>query len=386
MIAETAFDFLGPKIAFMPGGANTIGRRLTDRGAGSVLLCSDKGFSETGLLDQVISSLQKEGVAVSQFLDIESNPTIETIKNGYQRLKKDGCEAILAVGGGSVIDAAKALALLGTNPPPLSRYFGIGQASRASLPLIAVPTTAGTGSEVTWLAVITNSYTKKKLSIVGPTIMPDLALLDPHLLKTLPQKVIAESGMDALSHAIEAFVSRFNSPLSDGMALEAIHLISESLERFYHDPSDKPAAGRMLLASTMAGIAFGNARTAVAHAMAHALGGFYNIGHGVSCAVVLPVTMAFYKGAVPDRLSRIAAALGVKTDGFPEEYSAQKAIDTVRALSDRLQIPENLKELGVKPADFGILSENAMATGIQAATPREVGMADMHSLFEASWE
>jgi len=385
MLAERFFDFRCPTIAYAPGGASALGNRIKDLGGKRVLLCSDGGIQKTGILELIRASLENAGLAVTCFFDIDSNPTIETVDRGYEHLLAGQSDSVLAVGGGSVIDAAKAIALLGTNPPPLSRYFGIGLASRPSLPLVAVPTTAGTGSEVTWVAVISDTRVRKKLSIVGPGVIPDLSLLDPTLLATLPRKVIAESGLDALSHAVEAFISCFSSPISDGMALESMRLIAGSLKRFFEKSSDMEAAGSMLLASSMAGIAFGNARTATAHAMAHALGGFYNMGHGISCAVVLPVTLEFVRETVPERLVQIAAALGEKTDCLSADLAAGKAIQMIASLSEQLGIPKGLKALGVKREDLAVLSEHAMATGLQAASPREVGLAEMRSLFEKAW-
>lgn len=384
MLFNSVFHFFGPRIAFETGGAGKIGEKVRSLGGERVLLCTDKGIVGANLLADITKSLENENLSYWIYDDVEPNPTIETAEKGFAMLEKEQCNIVVAVGGGSSIDAAKAIAVLGTNPPPLSQYFGIGNVPKASLPLVAMPTTAGTGSEVSWSAVITNEAKKLKMGIMGPNIIPTLALLDPSLLRTLPPRAIAEPGMDALVHAIESFTSLFASPFTEGLSLEAIRMIAENLRRFYANPEDMEAASHMLVASTMAGIAFTNGRTGVVHAMAHALGGYYNMRHGLSCAVIMPHAMRFCLMAVPEKFVRIARAMGEKTEGDPVMDAAKGSIGAVERLARDLDLPEHLEALGAKESDIALLAENAMATGIHFSTPRRVTLTDMEALFMAA--
>lgn len=385
MISDKFFGFFGTRIEFGVGETRKIGERIKSFGGQKVFICTDRGITGANLLDAMTASIEKEGLPYTVYDEVEANPALEIVEKGFELLRSNECDIIVAVGGGSSMDTAKGIAMLGTNPPPLSQYLGLDKITNPSLPLIAVPTTASTASEVTRFAVFTDKTRKLKVSTRNLNIIPELALLDPSLLGTLPPKVIAETGMDALTHAIEACLSLFGSPFTDPMGIAAIRLISENLPKFHANSGDIEAASHMLVASTLAGLAFGSAGTGVVHAMAHALGGHYNVGHGLSCGVFLPHAMAYCLKVVPDKLSRIAKAMGEKTDGLSMEETAQKSINAVKGLSRRVDIPQNFKQIGVREEDIPMLSRNAMATGIHVSTPGEIELKDMEALLREAF-
>ena len=386
MISDKVFSFFGTRIEFGVGEAGKIGERIKSFGGTKVFICTDRGVTGANLLDAMTASIEKEGLPYTVYDEVEANPAIEIVEKGFELLKSNECDIVVAVGGGSSMDTAKGIAMLGTNPLPLSQYLGLDKPTNPSLPLIAVPTTAGTASEVTRFAVFTDKTRKLKVSTRNLNIIPELALLDPSLLGTLPPNVVAETGMDALTHATEAYISLFGSPFTDAVGIAAIRLISENLPKFHADPGDIEAASHMLVASTLAGLSFGSAGTGVVHALAHALGGHYNVGHGLTCGVFLPHAMAYCVTVVPDKLSRVAHAMGEKTDGSSMEEMAQKSVNAVKALSQRVGIPQNLRPLGVKEEEIPALSRIAMETGIHASTPRKVELKDMEAIIRAAFQ
>ncbi|MBW2148323.1 MAG: iron-containing alcohol dehydrogenase [Deltaproteobacteria bacterium] len=381
-----AFQFtLFTRLHFRPGGIQRLGEEVKNIGGRKILLVTDKGVKGSGLLERAVKPLEKEKIPYVIFDEVEPNPSVETVEKGFELLKGEGCDSLVAVGGGSPIDAAKGMGVLATNPDPLIKYEGANKIPNAPLPLVAVPTTAGTGSEVTGAAVITDKSRKYKCSIRSPLLLPRVALLDPELLCTLPPAVLASTSMDALTHAYEAFVSSVTNPVSQALAYDSIRLIGLNVRRFYANPDDLEAAGFMMLASTMAGTAFFNGRVGVVHAMAHPLGGFFNIPHGVANAILLPHCMDFSRMGVPEKFARIAEALGEDIRGMSVDHASRKAVEAVREMMADIRIPAGLREVGAKREAFEALAKDAVESGIHLTTPRKTTYDDIMALYEAAY-
>ncbi len=375
MLSQKVFDFSIPvRVHFETGGARKIGSAIKAIGGSNVLITTDKGVAGAGLLEPITKCLEKEGLVYSVFDEVEANPSTETVDKGYGLLKERGCDVIVGIGGGSPIDAAKAVAILTANPGPLAQYEGPDKLPNPVVPVIAIPTTAGTGSEINGSTVLTDRARKYKMSIRSPYLVPKLALLDPALLCSLPPKVVAPTGMDALVHAIESYISRGSSPASEGLALEAIRLVAQNLRAFYADPSNIEAASNMLMASAMACMSFSNARLGVIHGIAHVLGGRYNIAHGVACAILLPHAMEFCLIGAIDKFARVAEAMGVSTAGMTKMQMAQASVVAVRELMKDIDMPENLAQLGVKENDLSEIAKDALSSGMHLTTPRKTDL------------
>ncbi|MGD9123668.1 MAG: iron-containing alcohol dehydrogenase, partial [Desulfarculaceae bacterium] len=352
MLSQKVFDFSIPvKVHFEVGGAKKIGSAIKAVGGSNVLIVTDKGVAGAGLHQVITSSLEKEGLSYSVFDKIEANPSTETVEKGHALFKEKGCDVVVGIGGGSPIDAAKAIALLTANPLPLAQYEGPDKVPNPVAPIFAVPTTAGTGSEINGSTVLTDRARKYKMSIRSSHLVPELALLDPALLCSLPPIVVAPTGMDALVHAIEAYVSVISSPATDGLAIEAIRLVGQNLRAFYASPDSLEAASNMLMASAMACMSFSNARLGVIHAIAHVLGGRYNIAHGVACAVLLPHAMEYSLIGAAEKFGRIAVALGEPTKGLTKMQKAKTSVEAVKKLMNDIDMPLGLAELGTKEED-----------------------------------
>ncbi len=385
MISNKIFEFLVPgKVRFELGGSNKIGEEIKALGGKNVFISTDKGVLSSNLINGMIASLEKEGLKYTIYDEIEPNPSIEIVEKGIGVFDEKKCDFLVGVGGGSSMDTAKAVGILTANPEPLKQYEGANKVPNPVLPIIAIPTTAGTGSEVNGSTVLTDKSRKYKLSIRSTFLVPSIAILDPSLLRSLPQGVIAQTGMDALVHAIESYVSIMASPITEGLALESIKLVAENLRAFYANPENIEAASKMLVASTMAGISFANARLGYIHAIAHALGGYYNTAHGLTCAVLLPYAMEYSLISNPEKFARIAQVMGEKTGGLPSMESAKKAVEAVKALSKDVDLPQDLKQLGVKAEDIPQIAKNAVETGIQLSTPRKIDLRGIEDTLKAA--
>jgi alcohol dehydrogenase class IV len=374
------------RLNFQPGGVQRLGDEIKNLGGRKALVVTDRGVRKSGLLEKPIESLTQAGIPYIIFSEVEPNPSGETVQKGFELLKQEECDILVAIGGGSSIDAAKAVGVLATNPAPLMQYEGANKIPNPPPPLLAIPTTAGTGSEVTGAAVITDKARKYKCSIRSPLLIPKVALLDPEVLCTLPPPVLAATGMDAFTHAYEAFVSTLTNPVSQGLAYDSMRTIGNNLRRFYANPDNGEAAGYMLLASTMAGMAFYNGRVGIVHAMAHPLGGFFDIPHGLANAILLPHCMEFSRLAVPELFGRIAEALGAGMGGAGDDEASKRAVPAVREMMADLHIPKGLKEVGAKKEAFEAMAKDAVASGIHLTTPRKTTQEDMVNLYQAAYE
>jgi alcohol dehydrogenase class IV len=373
------------RLRFQSGGIQAVAEEVKAIGGRRVLLVTDPGVKSSGLLDRAVKPLEKDGIPYITYSEVEPNPSLEVVEKGFALLKQESCDCLVALGGGSSIDTAKAIGVLATHPGPLFTYEGANKIPNPILPLLAIPTTAGTGSEVTGGAVITDKTRNYKAAFRSAYLVPQVALLDAELLLTLPPSVLAATGMDAFTHAYEAFVSPVTNPLPQALAYESMRLIGQHLRRFYANPSNLEAAEAMMIASTMAGIAFFNGRVGVIHAMSHPLGGHFNVPHGLANAILLPYCMDFTRMAVPELFCRIAEAMDENVRGMSLEAASKKAVEAVRSLLADLNIPKSLREVGAKREAIDVLTRDAVTTGIHLTTPRKVGAEDIKALYEIAF-
>jgi alcohol dehydrogenase class IV len=359
---------------FGPGAVSKIAEVVPMLKANKLLFITDGGLVRCGVATRVLNVLSEVGVEGVVFDEVEPNPSIQTVERAHTRYRDAACAGIVVVGGGSPIDVAKGVGVLATNPGPLSSYVGKGKVSTPLPPLLAVPTTAGTGSEVTMYAVITDRAQRKKVVIGSPLLVPGYAFLDPELVLTLPANLIAATGMDALTHAIESVISTFANPFSDAMALEAIRLIVTHLPTAVKSPGID-VLGNLLYASTMAGMAFSYARTGLVHGMAHPLSSYYDVPHGLANALLLPHVLAFNLPTCQGRLACVAAAMG-------EAETAQAAVDAVRRLNAQVDIPDRLSQLGVTETYIQPMAKDAFESGnAQVVNPRQPSLTEVIELY-----
>ena len=360
-------------IHFGNNAAAQTGPEAKRMGAKRVLLVTDAILMQAGTVKPVLESLSAAGVEAVIFDKVASEPVLAFIDEGLKLLRKKKCEVIIAVGGGSSIDTAKALAVMATNPGKIQDYMGLGKIGQPGLPLIAVPTTAGTGSEVTIFTIITDTTRDVKMLIGSPYVMPCVALVDPRMTLGMPRGLTAATGLDALTHAIEAYVSLKAQPLSDVMALSAIELLFEYLPQAWANPNNLHARTQTLLGAMQAGIAFTNASVALVHGMSRPVGAYFHVPHGLSNAALLGVVMEFSLMGNPDRYARIAGAMGIDTTGLLPMEAAEEGTLLVKKLIADLEIP-SLEKLGVekKKLDKVVeqMAKDAIASGSPGNNPR----------------
>jgi alcohol dehydrogenase len=373
MVVFAEFNFsLKTHIHFGMSTTNKIGEEAATIGAHKVLVVTDPGVAEAGLLEPVLNSLQSAGITSIVFADVSSNPAAASVENAAAVARDECCDTVVAVGGGSPIDTAKGVAVVATLGGKVSDYEGWEKISGKPLPVIAIPTTAGTGSEVSYWAVISNLAGRRKMLVGSPKIAPVVALVDPAMTYTLPPSLTAYTGMDALTHAVEAFTSTLSNPISDVLALAAIERIGASLRRAVETPIDGVARSNMMLASTMAAMAFNSADLGAVHCMSEALGGMYDIHHGLANAILLPHVIAFNEPATPHKFGHIAVALGTKKSG---------AAEAVRRLLEKLHFP-SLRQVGISEVDLPRLAELSSQNISVSSNARSITKEDFLRLFK----
>ncbi len=349
------------------------------------LLISDPGVAAAGIPERVAAQLQSTGRRLDTFTEVEPNPSVETVERGLDVYRKAGSGWVLAVGGGSAMDVGKAVALLAVHPGPIQTYEGVGKVPGPVAPLVCMPTTSGTGSEVTVFSVITDRQRKFKMPVGSTHLLPRAAVCDPELTVSMPQPLTAATGMDALTHAVECYTNTFYHPISKTLALEAIRLIGASLRRAYANGRDVEARAQMLLASTMAGMAFTRTRLGNVHAMSHPVGAYFNVPHGVANALLLPYIMEWNLPGCLDTFPQVARALGEDPDGLSPRAAAVVAVDAVRQLCRDVGIPERLRDVGVTRDAIPAMAADAMKSGNVSVNPRATKHEEMVSLFEQAW-
>ena len=336
----------------------------------SLFLVTDKGIIEAGIADKVLSHFP--GITV--FDEVEQNPKHTTINRAGELVRKMKPDLVVGLGGGSSLDAAKAIALLATNPGYIEDYEGKGKYKSPPLPVLAIPTTCGTASEVTWVSVVTHTERMFKMSIKGPLMFPAVALVDPDLLVTLPAPLVAATGLDALTHAVEAYTVKPATFLTDIFARESLSLIFESLERAYGNiKGDKEAREKIMLGSTIAGFAFCNSDVGAVHCIAEAVGSLFDTPHGVANSIFLPFVMEFNLPVAKDRYAEIAKIAGVEEKD--NEAAALELIQMIKFLSSSLNIP-SFKELGIKESQFQEMAQKSFENNSNPSNPREAGVED----------
>jgi alcohol dehydrogenase len=373
---------LPSSLIFGAGAAGMVGEKAKEFGKDKAVIITDKGVVGAGLLEKVLTPLEQAGVQAHIFDQIEPNPRDYTVVKAFEFGKKKDCELIIGLGGGSPIDAAKAVGALMTNPGPIQEYLRGTVLKNPPPPLIAIPTTSGTGSEVTQFSVVTDTERSFKAGIGSPLLIPKVALVDPLLMESMPPYLAATTGMDALTHAVETFVSVNSQPFSDALALHAIRLIGAFLRPSVANGANLEARSQMAMASTLAGVAFSNAGVGLVHAMAHPLGGRFDVPHGVANAILLPLVMRFNLIARLEKFGQVAQALGERVEGLSAVDAGEKAVEAISRLSADIGIPGRLSEVKVKEEGIPQLAADTMnMKRAMGANPRVAKQEEVEKLF-----
>ena len=376
------YMFLNPKIALMGAGCvKEIGIQAKNLGAIKALIVSGKSKHGEKLAEDIRKILEDAGLKAVIFAGADPNPTDISVMEGAEIYRKENCNMIVAVGGGSPMDCAKAVGIVAYNGGRINDYEGAGKVTKGIPPLITVNTTAGTASEMTCFSVITDTERHIKMPICDPLITADVAVNDPELMVSMPPDLTAATGMDALTHAVEAYVSTMATPTTDAAAIKAIELVSKYLREAVAHGDNIRARDMMAHAEYLAGVAFNSAFLGYVHSMAHQLGGLYDLPHGVCNAILLPYVEMYNKQVCPERFADIAKAMGEKIDGLSPEEAADKAIDAIIKLAADIGIPSGLKDLGAREEDFVLMAENAMQDICRLTNPRELSKEDIVEIY-----
>ncbi|HNZ10505.1 MAG TPA: iron-containing alcohol dehydrogenase [Smithellaceae bacterium] len=377
------FSFTGAKkIIFGNGSLLSLASHVKELHAENPLVVIDKNLAKTDLLEKVANVLIPAGIKFTVYDKVEAEPPIELADEGAKIAMKNKCDIVIGIGGGSAMDVAKAVAAIATNKGAAADYLGLNKVPKPGLPKIMIPTTAGTGSEVTFTAVFLRKNLKKKEGMNSPYLYPELALLDPELTLSLPPVPTAYTGLDALCHAIESYTSVNASPMSEMFSLEAIALIAENLRACVHDGKNIVARERMLLGSLYAGIGLANAGVTAVHSLSYPLGGKYGVCHGLANTMLLPAVMAFNMPSALEKFTDVAEAMGENVEGLPVRDAAYLALDAVEALIEDCGIHETLAQFGIKEKDFPALADVAVTVARPLENnPRKITKDDMIAIY-----
>lgn len=381
-LRERTFAYYLPTINLMGVGASAhTAKQIKSLGGTRVLLVTDKGLVATGIAVQIQQQLKDAGIEVLLFDKVQPNPTDLNVHDGLKAYQENHCDCIVSLGGGSVHDCAKGIGIVTANGGDIRDFEGVDKSFKPMPPLVAVNTTAGTGSEVTRFCIITDTQRHVKMAIVDWHVTPTVAVNDPLLMVGMPASLTAATGMDALTHAVEAYVSTAATPLTDSAAIAAIKLIANNLRNAVANGQNMQARDNMAYAEFLAGMAFNNASLGYVHAMAHQLGGFYNLPHGVCNALLLPHIENYNIIANPRRFADIAVAMGENIASHSVRSAADMAIKAIKQLSADINIPSGLKELGVKEEDLETMSQNAMKDACALTNPRNLKLTEVIELY-----
>ncbi|PLR87153.1 iron-containing alcohol dehydrogenase [Bacillus sp. V33-4] len=384
-LLKDSFEFgLHTQIHFGIGRLQELPEIINKFNYGKLLICTDKGIASSGALERLESILNNGDIQYHVFDEVEPDPTFRVVKKVEKIFKDSECDAIIGFGGGSSIDTAKGVSIAVANPGDLSRFEGKNQIPNKGPDIIAIPTTAGTGSEVTHATVLKDEERKYKMGILSEHLHPKAAILDPELLTTLPRGLAAVTGMDALSHAVESYTSNQAQPITEALGLHAIELIGKWLRPFVADRTNIEAASHMMMASTIAGAAFIWGRVAAVHALSHPLGGRYKIAHGLANAILLPVVMKYNLSSNFRKFKRIADQLGENTSDLSDRSAAEKSVAAVQALVTDLDIPKTLTAINIELSDeeVQVVAQEAFDSGIANANPKNVTVQDLVSIIK----
>ncbi|MGL4251585.1 MAG: L-threonine dehydrogenase [Aeromonas sp.] len=379
------FKFYIPAINLM--GAGCLQEAAADiKGYGyrKALIVTDKILNQIGVVAKLTTLLAEHGIETTVFDETKPNPTTSNVDAGLAMIKTHGCDCVISLGGGSPHDCAKGIALVAANGGHIKDYEGVDRSARPQLPLIAINTTAGTASEMTRFCIITDEARHVKMAIIDKHVTPLMSVNDPELMLAKPASLTAATGMDALTHAIEAYVSTIATPVTDASAVMAIELIAKHLRTAVNHGDDLHAREQMAYAQFLAGMAFNNASLGYVHAMAHQLGGFYDLPHGVCNAVLLPHVQAYNARVSAARLKEVARYMGVDVSSMSDEQGAAAAIAAIKQLALDVKIPAGLEQLGVKSDDFDTLASNALKDAGGFTNPKQASHDEIVAIFRAA--
>ena len=361
---------IATRIVYGRNAAGQIGEIVAGLNLKKIQLVTDKGVANAGTLDYLLNPLKAAGIDSIVFDDVEYNPTVQTVDKAAEQFRNENCDGVIAAGGGSPIDAGKCVGVLATNAGSATDYLGVDQVKNPSVPVICVPTTAGTAAEITDVAVLNDPEKKLKMGMRSPYVAAAVALLDPVLTLTLPLEPTRDSGLDALTHAIESYVSVNSWRVTDTLNLQAIGLVGRYLRTAVHNGNDIEARDGMLTASLLAGMAFHHTKLCLVHAITLPFGGIHNVPHGVSNAIVLPHAMKFMLPGAISKYVDIAVALGEDVSGISERAAAEKAVEAVEQLSRDVNLPKGLSVYGIKEDELPELSESIAENFMVPLSPR----------------
>ena len=376
--------FHAPEIVFGPHSIQEAAHAAVRLGARRPLVVTDPGLVEAGWAAELTTQLVEAGLTPQVWTDVTPNPKDHEIEAGHRHYVESGCDVVLGIGGGSVIDAAKGIALLAANGGRILDYEGIDRISHPIPPLIMLPSTSGTGADVSQFCIVTDTERHTKITIMGRALVPDVSVIDPRLLVTMPDWLNAATGLDALTHGIESFVSLAHGPLTDHHALQAISLVNGNLAHTMIHPEDTAARSAMAQAALVAGLAFTNAILGATHAMSHQIGGMLDLPHGVCNAVLLPHVIRFNGTTSPERFVPIAQAMGFDVARVPAAECVELVAQDVRRLGDELGVPKGLAELGVTVDDIPGLAQLTLGDACLTTNPRNAGVEEIETLFRAA--
>lgn len=382
----TVSYFMPNRSYFGPGCVNELGNLSQSVGMKKPMIVTDHVLEQLGMTKKIQDILLHSNIESMVFNEVEPNPTDQTVTKGVKNYKTWGCDGLISLGGGSPHDCAKAIGLVISNGGAIKDYEGLDQSKNDMIPMVAVNTTAGTAAEMTRFAIITDTERHVKMAIIDWRITPLAAINDPELMMGMPPSLTAATGMDALTHAIEAYVSTGANSLTDCAALKAIDMIGEYSPKAFANGTDTQARDQMAYAQYLAGVAFNNASLGYVHAMAHQLGGIYDLPHGVCNAILLPYVCEFNLPARIERFGDIAVALGENIEGLSPYDAAMKAITAIKRLSCLLDIPGDLKELGVKPKDFPVMADNAKVDACCLTNPRTATKEEVIAIYQQAYD
>ncbi len=372
---------------FGAGSRKMIAEEVAKRGYKKALIVTDKDLVKFGVAAQVTDVLKEAGIPFEIFDEVKPNPTVKNVKAGIEAFKAAGADFMVAIGGGSSMDTSKAVGIIINNPEfsDVVSLEGVAPTKKKSVPVIALPTTAGTAAEVTINYVITDEENVKKMVCVDPNDIPTLAIIDPELMLSMPRGLTAATGMDALTHAIEGLITLGAWEMSDMFELKAIEMIAKWLPKAVATPSDIEARDGMATAQYIAGMAFSNVGLGLVHGMAHPLGAYYDIPHGVANALLLPFVMEYNKEAAKAKYRKIAEAMGVDTSAMDDDQAAQAAVDAVKALAVEVHIPQHLSEIGVPESGLPTLAQAAFNDVCTPGNPRKTSVEEILEVYKKAF-
>jgi alcohol dehydrogenase len=377
------YKFFMPNVSLMgPGCSKVLPDEIKSRGFTKALVVCGKRSAASPELETILDAFEAAGIKYVVYPGSIANPTTASVMTGVRVLQAEQCDFVMSFGGGSPHDCAKGIALVATNGGDITDYEGVNKSAKPMLPLIAVNTTAGTASEMTVFCIITDESRHVKMAIVDEHTNPTLAVNDPELMVSMPASLTAATGMDALTHAIEAYVSTIATPVTDACAQKAIELIEQYLRDAVADGADMNARDKMAYAEFLAGMAFNNASLGYVHAIAHQFGGYYNLPHGVCNAILLPTVQEYNATVAADRLKDVAGFMGIDTKDMDDDEGAAAAIADIRKLAADIDIPKGFEELGAKREDFNILATNALKDACGATNPRQATHVEIVEILE----